>query len=77
MYVTLKLEPMKVTKPRLAVEEAADVARRIGCCVSVAVNGVGITISPTTPKGQAFDAWNAAARAEGMKLEGGGTAAAH
>jgi hypothetical protein len=60
MHVTVRLEPMQVTKPRLALEEAADVARSIGCRVSVAVNGVEVTISPTTSKAVAFENWSAA-----------------
>jgi hypothetical protein len=59
--VTVKLEPIASNKPRVALDAAADVARRIGCHVEVAVNGRAVLISPTAAKSAIFDAWNAAA----------------
>jgi len=44
MHVTIKLEPMAAIKPQIALNEAADVARRIGCTVEVAVNGIPVRI---------------------------------
>jgi prophage tail gpP-like protein len=63
--LTLKLEPMQVTKPRTALDAAADLARRVGVHVSLELNGTTVTIGPTQTKASVADDWNAAARAEG------------
>ncbi|HEY1247234.1 MAG TPA: hypothetical protein VGF29_20630 [Hyphomicrobiaceae bacterium] len=64
-HLTITLEPMQVMKPRIALDQAADLARRIGCHVSLALNGAAVTISPTATKSSVVEAWSAAARAEG------------
>jgi hypothetical protein len=64
-HLTVKLEPMQAVKPRIALDQAADLARRIGCHVTLALNGAAVTISPTATKSSVLDAWNTAAKAEG------------
>jgi hypothetical protein len=64
-HLTLKLEPMHGAKPRMALEQAADLARRIGCHLTFALNGVAVTISPFATKSSVLDAWNGAAKTEG------------
>ena len=72
MYVTIRLEPMTANKPQMALNEACDVARRLGCAVEVAVNGVSVRIGPTTPKNAVFNSWGKAATAEAVHLNGSG-----
>jgi hypothetical protein len=72
MYVTVRLEPMQVAKPRIALDAAADVARRIGCHVAVEVNGTTVRIAPTTPKAMAFEHWSAAKAGTGPAERPGG-----
>ena len=72
MYVTIQLQPISVRKPELALWEACDVARRLGCAVEVAVNGTSVRIGPTTPKNAVFNSWGKAATAEAVQLNGGG-----
>jgi hypothetical protein len=64
-HLTVKLEPMQAVKPRTALDQAADLARRIGCHVTLPLNGVAVTIAPTATKSSIADAWNVAAKAEG------------
>jgi hypothetical protein len=61
-HVTIKLEPMQVTKPRAALDEAANVARRLGCNLTLALNGAVVTIGPMMTKSAVVDAWSAAAK---------------
>ena len=70
-HVTIKLEPITANKPQMALNEACDVARRLGCAVEVAVNGVWVRIGPTTPKNSVFESWGKAATAEAVHLNGG------
>jgi hypothetical protein len=58
--IAIRLEPIEAIKPRIAIDAAAEVARRIGCVVIIEVNGATVTIEPTTAKAAAFDAWSAA-----------------
>lgn len=58
--LTLKLEPVTVAKPRIVLDAAADVARRVGCHVAIAVNGATVRISPTAAKNAIFENWSAA-----------------
>ena len=67
MHVTINLEPIIATKPQVALNEACDVARRLGCAVAVTVNDVPVCIGPTTTKAAALESWTKAARAEARK----------
>jgi hypothetical protein len=61
--IAIRLEPVEAAKPRIALDAAADVARRLGCHVVIEVNGATVRIGPTMTKAAAVEAWQAA-RAE-------------
>jgi hypothetical protein len=46
---------MTAQKPRIVLDAAADVARRIGCHVEIEVNHRTVRISPMAAKGAIFD----------------------
>src|SRR5262245_24130324 len=52
--VTLKLEPITTAKPRIALDAAADVARRIGCHVLIEVNSAAVRIGPPQARGPSW-----------------------
>jgi hypothetical protein len=58
--ITLQLKPMTALKPRIVLDAAADVARRIGCHVEIEVNERTVRISPTAAKNAVFENWSAA-----------------
>jgi hypothetical protein len=60
-HIRVKLEPVTATKPRIAIDQAADLARRIGAHVMLTLNGVEVTVSPTATKASIEQAWSAAA----------------
>jgi hypothetical protein len=68
--ITLQLKPMTALKPRIVLDAAADVARRIGCHVEIEVNERTVRISPTAAKGAVFDDWSAKAEADAAALNG-------
>jgi hypothetical protein len=58
--IAIRLEPVLAIKPRIAIDAAAEVARRIGCHVVIEINGATVRIGPTTTRSTAFEAWSAA-----------------
>jgi hypothetical protein len=71
--IAIRLEPVEAIKPRIAIDAATEVARRIGCHVVIEINGATVRIGPTTTKSTAFEAWSAAkTQADAAGLNGTG-----
>jgi hypothetical protein len=58
--LTLQLEPIESRRPDVALNEAADLARRCGVHIRVNVNGTTVRIGPTQMKSAVMEAWSAA-----------------
>jgi hypothetical protein len=63
----LKLNPVASPKPRVTLDAACDVARRIGCHVEIHVNDVPVVISPVAAKGDVFQQWTETAASAGSR----------
>jgi hypothetical protein len=55
--ICLKCNPITIRKPRLALDAACDVARRIGCHIEISINDVPVVISPVAAKDAIFQRW--------------------